>query len=203
MSLPLVLASASPRRAELLARLALPHVVDPADVDEAVRPGEAPVPYVRRLAEAKARAVAARHPGAVVLAADTTVVLDGAILGKPADAAEAAAMLGRLAGRAHRVATAVAVCRDGRCVAAVDEVAVHMRAADAGDIAAYVATGEPRDKAGAYGIQGYGGVLVDRIEGDYHAVMGLGLATTVRLLAEVGVAYRFADGLADAGTPVA
>ncbi|MFN9351240.1 MAG: Maf family protein [Gemmatimonadota bacterium] len=191
----LVLASASPRRTELLARIGLPHRVDPAHVDESVRPGEPAIAYVRRLAEAKARAVADRHPGAVVVAADTTVILDGEILGKPADAADARAMLERLAGRSHVVATAVAVARGDRVVAAVDEATVHMRAAGPEASAAYVATGEPLDKAGAYGIQGFGGTLVDGIAGDYHAVMGLGLATTVRLLGEVGLAYHFAAGL--------
>jgi septum formation protein len=190
-----VLASASPRRTELLSRIGIGHAVDPAHVDESVQPGEDPIAYVRRLAVAKAQAVAARHPGAVVIAADTTVILGGEILGKPADASEARRMLARLAGRSHVVATAVAVARDARVVAAVDEAAVHMRDAGAEAIAAYVETGEPLDKAGAYGIQGYGGVLVDGIDGDYHAVMGLGLATTVRLLAEVGVGYRFAAGV--------
>lgn len=196
MATTVVLASASPRRTELLARIGIPHTVDPAHVDESVQPGEPALAYVRRLAEAKARAVAVRHPEATVIAADTTVIVDGDILGKPADAAEAQAMLTRLAGRSHTVATAVAVARGGRVVAAVDEAAVHMRDAGPDAIAAYVATGEPLDKAGAYGIQGFGGVLVDGIDGDYHAVMGLGLATTVRLLGEVGVRYRFADGLA-------
>ena len=191
-----VLASASPRRTELLARIGIAHDVDPAHVDESVHAGEAPLAYVLRLARAKAQAVAARHPHATVIAADTTVILDHEILGKPADAAEARAMLGRLAGRSHVVATAVAVARDGRVVAAVDEAAVHMRNAGDEAIAAYVATGEPLDKAGAYGIQGFGGVLVDGIDGDYHAVMGLGLATTVRLLGEVGLVYGFARGLA-------
>jgi septum formation protein len=190
-----ILASASPRRTELLARIGIRHTVDPAHVDESVAPGETALAYVRRLAIAKAEAVAARHPDAAVIAADTTVIVDGDILGKPVDAADARAMLARLAGRSHVVATAVAVARGGRVVAAVDEAAVHMRDAGADAIAAYVATGEPLDKAGAYGIQGFGGVLVDGIDGDYHAVMGLGLATTVRLLAEVGLAYRFADGV--------
>lgn len=198
MSAPaLVLASASPRRRELLARLGIVPLVDPADIDESVRDGEAPLAYVRRLAAAKAEAVAARHPGAVVLAADTTVIVDAEILGKPADAADALAMLERLAGRAHVVATAVAAARDGRVVAAVDEAAVRMRAVSREDLAAYVATGEPLDKAGAYGIQGWGGALVTGIDGDYHAVMGLGLATTVRLLGEVGLRWTFLAGLAD------
>lgn len=190
-----VLASASPRRTELLSRIGIVHTVDPAHVDESVQPGEDAIVYVRRLAVAKAAAVATRHAGAVVIAADTTVIVDGDILGKPAHAEEARAMLARLAGRSHIVATAVAVARDAHVVAAVDEAAVHMRDAGPDAIAAYVATGEPLDKAGAYGIQGYGGVLVDGIDGDYHAVMGLGLATTVRLLGEVGLEYRFAGGV--------
>jgi septum formation protein len=196
---PVVLASQSPRRRELLDRLGIAHVVAPADVDETPHPAEQAVPYTRRLALDKARAVAARlagdAPAPIVIAADTTVVVDGAILGKPADAAEAAAMLRRLSGRAHVVATAVAVVRGVAEAAAVDEVAVHVRHLSDDEIAAYVATGEPMDKAGAYGIQGLGAALVPRIDGDYYAVMGLGLVTMLRLVEEVGGRYEMGRGI--------
>lgn len=196
-----VLASQSPRRRDLLALVGIAHTVRPADVDETVRAGEAPDAYVERLAREKARAVAdtfgAGGPAdAVVVAADTTVVVDGEILGKPADAAEARAMVARLAGRTHEVFTGMAVRRTGgggaaREAAAVERVRVTFRPLGAADVAAYVATGEPMDKAGAYGIQGYGATIVERIEGDYFAVMGLSLVRLVGLLGEVGVKYEF------------
>jgi septum formation protein len=189
VSVPIVLASASPRRRELLALLGLAFDVAPADVDESWRNGEAPEVHAERLAREKAEAV--RRPGAVTVAADTIVVVDGEILGKPADAAEARAMLGRLAGRGHVVHTAIAVAYGGRQASAVVSTGVWFRPLDAAAIAAYVATGEPMDKAGAYGIQGYGAVLVERIEGDYFTVMGLGLARLVDLLGEVGLRYAF------------
>ena len=191
-----VLASQSPRRRDLLALVGITHEVRPADVDESVRPGETPDAYVRRLAGEKARAVAGAlgDPDAAVVAADTTVVIDGEILGKPADAAEARAMVRRLAGRTHEVYTGMAVVRGGRAADAVERVAVTFRALSDHEIAAYVATGEPMDKAGAYGIQGYGATVVERIDGDYFAVMGLSLVRTVALLGAVGVAYRFGAG---------
>ncbi len=170
---PLVLASASPRRAELLRLAGYAFMTAQADLDETPHPGEAADVYVRRLAEAKAAAGAARHPGAVVLGADTTVVVDGDILGKPADAAEAAAMLTRLQGRAHEVFTGVAVSGpDGRA-SAVARTRVWFAAMSADEIATYVATGEPMDKAGAYGIQGQASRYVTRIDGSYPNVMGL------------------------------
>jgi septum formation protein len=191
-----VLASQSPRRRDLLTLVGVAHEVRPADVDESVRPGEAPDAYVRRLAGEKARAVADAlgDPGAAVVAADTTVVVDGEILGKPADAAEARAMVRRLSGRAHEVYTGMAVVRGPRAADAVERVAVTFRALSDDEVAAYVATGEPMDKAGAYGIQGYGATIVERVEGDYFAVMGLSLVRAVALLAEVGVGYAFAAG---------
>jgi septum formation protein len=191
-----VLASQSPRRRDLLALVGVAHEVRPADVDESVRPGEAPDAYVRRLAGEKARAVADAlgDPGAAVVAADTTVVVDGEILGKPADAAEARAMVRRLAGRAHEVFTGMAVVRGPRLADAVERVGVTFRPLGDDEIAAYVATGEPMDKAGAYGIQGYGATIVERVDGDYFAVMGLSLRRTVALLGEVGVRYAFAGG---------
>lgn len=191
-----VLASQSPRRRDLLTLVGIAHEVRPADVDESVRPGEAPDAYVRRLAVEKARTVAGAlgDPAAAVLAADTTVVVDGEVLGKPADAAEARAMVRRLAGRAHEVYTGMAAVRGDRAADAVERVRVTFRALTDDEVAAYVATGEPMDKAGAYGIQGYGATVVERIEGDYFAVMGLSLVRTVALLAAVGVDYAFGGG---------
>ena len=188
----IVLASASPRRTQLLALLGIAHRVDAAhDVDETPRPGEDPEALARRLAEEKADGVAHRHPGVPVLAADTVVVLDGEVLNKPADAAEAERMLGRLAGREHVVVTAVALAHDGRVDVRIDRTRVRFRPLSPELIHAYVATGEPLDKAGAYGLQGYGAVLVDRIEGDCFGVIGLPLRLVVDLLEAAGRPYRF------------
>jgi septum formation protein len=191
-----VLASQSPRRRDLLTLVGIAHEVRPADVDESVRAGEAPDAYVRRLAIDKARTVAGAlgDPAAAVLAADTTVVVDGEILGKPGDAAEARAMVRRLAGRTHEVFTGMAAVRGTSAADAVERVRVTFRDLADDEIAAYVATGEPMDKAGAYGIQGYGATIVERIEGDYFAVMGLSLVRAAALLAAVGVGYAFAGG---------
>ena len=186
-----ILASQSPRRRELLALVGIAHEVMPADIDESVHPGEAPVPHAERLARTKAHVIAAREPGALVVAADTIVVVDGDILGKPADVADAERMLARLAGRTHEVYTAVAVALGDRTESAVARVPVRFRALDAETIRRYVATGEPMDKAGAYGIQGYGATIVEHIEGDYFAVMGLPLGTVVALAARLGARYRF------------
>lgn len=180
----LVLASASPRRADLLREAGLTFVVDAADVDESVHGGEAPEEYVRRLAIEKARAVARRHPGALVLGADTTVVVDGEVLGKPGDAADAARMVARLAGRRHLVHTGVAIARDARIAADVATTAVWFGPLSDADVAAYVATGEPMDKAGAYGIQGAAARFVTRIEGSLDTVVGLPVAIALRLLRE-------------------
>jgi septum formation protein len=130
-------------------------------------------------------------PDQIVIGADTTVVVDDEMLGKPGDAGEAEVMLGKLSGRTHTVITAVAVCRSGETWSSVEEVEVTFRKLSSGEIKSYVATGEPMDKAGAYGIQGFGATIVDRIEGDYFAVMGLPLARLVRLLAEAGARYDF------------
>jgi len=181
-----VLASASPRRLELVRRLGVEPQVSAADVDESPRPGEAPASTVARLAAAKARAVSAPD-GALVVAADTEVVLDGAVLGKPSDAGEAAAMLRSLSGRSHLVLTGVHVRRGDREASAVEETVVTFRPLDDDEVAAYVAGTEPYDKAGGYGIQGAGGAFVERIEGSDTNVVGLPLATVVRLAAEVGV----------------
>ena len=190
--LRVILASQSPRRRELLAVVGIAQEVGRAYVDESPLPGEAPVPHAERLARAKADTLARRHPDALVVAADTVVVIDGDILGKPRDAAHARAMLARLAGREHTVVTAVAVSRGDRVASAVERVLVRFRPLSDAEIAAYVGTGEPMDKAGAYGIQGYGATIVERIDGDFFAVMGLPLATVVRLARELGAAYAFA-----------
>jgi septum formation protein len=187
----IVLASQSPRRRELLAQVGIPHEVRPADIDETLFPGETPEGHSLRLAREKASRVARDEPGAAVIGSDTIVVADGAILGKPRDAADAAAMLARLSDRTHEVFTAVAVARGDRVVESVVRVQVTFRALTPREIDDYVATGEPMDKAGAYGIQGFGATIVERIEGDYYAVMGLPLVTVVRLLAEVGIRYEF------------
>ena len=187
----IILASQSPRRRELLSLIGIPHEVRPADLDESVLPGESPAPHAERLARAKAEAVAATEPDAVVIGADTIVVLDGDILGKPRDTFDSSAMLQRLSGRTHTVLTAVAVTRDGRTVSGVESVEVTFRPLTPEQIEAYIATGEPMDKAGAYGIQGFGAVIVERVHGDYFAVMGLALGRMVELLEQVGIAYRF------------
>lgn len=186
-----ILASQSPRRTELLRVIGLAHEVRPADVDESQFPDEEPVVHAERLARAKAAKLAASFPDSVVIGADTIVVLDGQVLGKPANAAEARETLGRLSGRTHRVHTAVAVARGHDVRSAVETVEVTFAALSDRDIAAYVATGEPMDKAGGYGIQGHGAVIVERIVGDYFAVMGLPLARLVRLLRDIGVDHRF------------
>jgi septum formation protein len=188
----IVLASGSPRRTQLLTLLGIAHTVDAAhDVDETPRPGEDPEALARRLAAEKADGVAHRHPGVPVLAADTVVVLDGEVLNKPVDAADAEAMLARLAGRDHVVVTAVALAHDGRVDVRADRTRVWFRPLSPALIRAYVATGEPLDKAGAYGLQGYGAVLVDRIDGDCFGVIGLSLRLVVDLLDAAGRPYRF------------
>lgn len=191
-----VLASSSPRRRELLALIGITHTVFPADIDETPLAGEEPRPHAERLARGKASVVAEREPNAVIIAADTIVVVDGDILGKPRDEAEAAVMLRRLSARQHLVLTAVAVARDGVVVSDVEAVDVTFRELSEADIARYIVTREPMDKAGAYGIQGYGATIVTRIDGDYFAVMGLALGLTVRLMARVGVDYRFGELIA-------
>jgi septum formation protein len=191
-----VLASSSPRRRELLALIGIAHTVRPADIDETPLAGEMPRPHAERLARGKATVVAALEPNALVIAADTIVVVDGDILGKPRDESEAAAMLRRLSGRRHIVFTAVAVALDGNLVSDVESVDVTFRELSAEEITGYIATREPMDKAGAYGIQGYGATVVSRIDGDYFAVMGLALGLMVRLMARVGVAYRFGTVIA-------
>jgi septum formation protein len=183
----LILASGSPRRRELLTMLGIPFTVQPSHIPEAPLPGEQPIPYAERLARDKALGVA----GALVLGADTTVLLDGHLLEKPADAEDALRMLRLLQGRTHEVITSVALVSAGAVRQATDVTRVTFRQAGDAYLRAYVATGEPMDKAGAYGIQGYGAALVERIEGDFFGVMGLPVRLVLQLLEEAGYPYRF------------
>ena len=182
----LILASASPRRRELLTQAGFTFAVHPADVDESVRPGEDPAAYVTRLAREKALKVfeVARDAEAVVLGADTTVVLNGEILGKPADKADAVRMLRALSGRTHRVITGVALVSARGVAVAAEVTEVRFCEISDAEIAAYVETGEPMDKAGAYGIQGRAGKWIPRIEGCYFNVVGLPLARVSAMLSE-------------------
>ena len=183
---PLVLASASPRRQRMLAGMGLEFTVAPARIDEQVAAGETPEAHVRRLAAAKAGTVAAERPGECVLAADTVVALDGAILGKPADPAAAEAMLARLSGRWHEVWTGYAVVLAGRRRIAAVATGVRFIELAPALIRAYAATGEPLDKAGAYGIQGLAAAFVAEIRGSYTNVVGLPLARVMADLAVLG-----------------
>ncbi|MCL2003219.1 MAG: Maf family protein [Oscillospiraceae bacterium] len=182
----IVLASSSPRRIELARRIGLDCVIDPPDIDEdsvALSAGAAAV-----LSERKAKAVAARHPlETAVIAADTLVVCGGAVLGKPRDEGEAAEMLRLLSGQTHTVATGVTVIREGRVLTRTELTRVTMRALTGAEIRAYVATGEPMDKAGAYGIQERGALLVERVEGDFYNVMGLPVCLLSKMLLSFGV----------------
>ena len=190
-----ILASQSPRRRELLTLVGIAHEVRPADIDEAYLPGEEPSAHALRLAREKAAVVAEGEPDAFVIAADTIVVVDGDVLGKPRDEAHAAQMLTRLSGRSHVVMTAVAVRWRGAERSSVEIVGVTFHPLTVQDIQAYIATREPMDKAGAYGIQGFGATIVARVDGDYFAVMGLPLQRVVRLMSELGVRYDFGGAL--------
>jgi septum formation protein len=190
----LILASASPRRRELLASTAMAFQVVPAAVDERPEPNEAAEVYVRRLALAKARAVARRHPGAVVVGADPLVTIDALLLGKPPTVDAARTMLQRLSGRMHAVITGVVVLSVASAAGstqpcAVDVIAsrVVMRRLTARTIEWYLATGEPMDKAGAYAVQGLGAALIERVEGSYTNVVGLPLTQTLALLRHFGM----------------
>ncbi len=180
--MPLILASASPRRRELLTQIAVPHTVVPAHIDETRLPGEPPIDYVRRLAIRKAQAVLAQHPEATVLAADTTVVVGDQVLNKPTNLADAERMLRTLASRTHHVHTGIAVAQNGCEMAHVETTAVTMTAIPEAELLAYLSTGDSLDKAGAYGIQGFAARWISRIEGDFFNVVGLPLAATVHLL---------------------
>jgi septum formation protein len=186
-----VLASASPRRRQLLDLIGIAHEVRPANIDESMRPRENPRRHAERLAREKATTISKRDPDLITIAADTIVVVNRKVLGKPRDAEDAARMLALLSGREHVVTTAVAVSRGKKLRSAVEEVRVRFRRLRDDEIEAYIATGEPMDKAGAYGIQGFGATIVERIEGDYFAVMGLPIVRLVGLLRDVGVRYRF------------
>jgi len=188
VSAPLVLASASPRRLELLAQIGLtPDLIDPADIDETPLAGETARLLALRLARAKAAAVAARHPTAYVLAADTVVAVGRRLLGKPDDERDAARMLALLSGRAHRVLTAVAVAGpDGRVAARLSETRLHFKRLTARETAAYLAGGDWEGKAGGYGIQGPAGAFMIDLNGSYTGVVGLPLYETRALLAGLG-----------------
>jgi septum formation protein len=186
--MPLLLASASPRRAELLAAAGFVFDVAPADVDETPLPDEAPRGYALRVARDKAEAASAgcRKSGSVVIAADTVVVAEGEILGKPADDADARRMLKRLSGAVHSVFTAVVLSGDGREVSDVIETRVHLLPLSDNEIDWYIGTGEPEGKAGAYAIQGRAARFIDWIDGSWSNVVGLPVATVYRLLKELG-----------------
>jgi len=188
-----VLASASPRRRELLSLIGIEHVVHPADIDETIKPGEAPAGHALRLAVEKACAIARTHPEAVVIGADTVVVLDGKVLGKPPTLEASREMIRLLNGRTHTVVTAVAVAHAGGTRKGTEEVAVTFKRLTGEEMDDYVATREGMDKAGAYGIQGFGATIVERIEGDFFAVMGLPLVRLIGLLRDSGLSYRFGN----------
>ena len=193
--LKVILASSSPRRRELLNLIGIAHDVRPADVDETLLPGELPVPHAERLARAKALKLGAREPSSLVIGADTIVVVDGKVLGKPRDETDAHSMLRTLSGRTHTVVTAVAAALDGRMFSSVEEVQVTFRDLTDSEISEYIATREPMDKAGSYGIQGYGATIVRKVDGDYFAVMGLALVRLVTVMEQLGVDYSFSAGL--------
>jgi septum formation protein len=186
----LYLASGSPRRRELLTQVGVQFSAISADIDETPLPDESPSAYVERLARGKAeagrRSVVSDHPFCV-LGADTAVVLDGKILGKPVDEADACAMLMMLSGNEHEVLTAFAVLEGERCESRVVRSRVHFRTISRNEAAAYWASGEPRDKAGGYGIQGLGAVFVAGLEGSYSAVVGLPLCETCEVLGHFGI----------------
>jgi len=185
------LASASPRRSDLLRQIGVPFVVEPAEIPEVRREAEPPAAFVGRIAAEKAAAVASsarvRAAPQPVLGADTAVVVDATVFGKPVDAVQALAMLEALSGRSHTVLTAVALVWEGHCETSLSASEVRFRATTAAERQAYCATGEPLDKAGAYGIQGLGAVFVEELRGSYSAVMGLPLYETAALLARFGL----------------
>jgi septum formation protein len=185
----LILASASPRRADLLREAGIDVKIEPANVDEDVTPHELPEAYVRRVAEAKGRAISGRAPGRVVLAADTAVVVDGEILGKPSSPEDAARMLRMLSGRRHQVISGVCLFKDQiSIVETVVEVStVEFAVLSPAEIDWYVASGESMDKAGGYGIQGLASRFVTRIEGSYSNVVGLPIAVVYRMCMEAGL----------------
>jgi septum formation protein len=183
----LVLASSSPRRAEILRTLGIPFRVDPAEVDEVLLVGESAEVAAARLADAKVSEVVSRNPGQWILAADTLVACRGAILGKPRDDDDARRMLRALSGRRHRVVTGLRLCRDGNPGFGLVEVSrVAIGPMSEGEIAWYVSTGEPRDKAGAYAVQGLGSRYIEGVEGSYTNVMGLPARAVYLLMRDAG-----------------
>ena len=191
----LVLASGSPRRRDFLQELGLDFVIRTAPVDESVQSGEGPESFVLRLAREKAQAVSCEHDDVAVLAADTVVVVDGEILGKPGDSSEAFSMLRRLSGRCHEVWTGYCLSRKSDDLMACRAVRtkVYFRSLDEKLCRAYVLTGEPLDKAGSYGLQGRGGFLVEKIEGSYSNVIGLPVAEVVEEMLDAGVIEPLTD----------
>lgn len=192
---PLILASASPRRADLLRAAGIPFETAPADIDESVLAGESPAHYVLRLAREKAQAAAATVPGRIVLAADTTVVVDGEILGKPEDAADARRMLELISGRVHEVLTGVALlvpseASDGEPTCEVEIARSHVRVAELTPVEVdwYIASGEPFGKAGAYAVQGRASRFITHLDGSHSNVVGLPIAVVHAMLARAGVA---------------
>lgn len=185
-----MLASRSPRRAELLTAAGIPFIVRAAEIDETPRPGEAPRDYVLRIANEKARAIP-RTESELVLAADTTVVLGNEIFGKPSDAADAARMLTSLACHRHRVLTGICLVRGSRIVSDIASTAVWFTSISPAEIADYIASGEPMDKAGAYAIQGIASRWIERIDGSYSNVVGLPVALVCQHLASL---YTEPDG---------
>jgi septum formation protein len=182
------LASVSPRRRELLAQIGVPHVVTGAHIDESALPGEPPLEYVQRMARSKALAVWTQDQSLPVLAADTTVVVDGVIFGKPEHREDALRMLSALSGRTHQVLTAVALASGSGVAVRLSESCVGFRTVSPEEAAAYWDTGEPRDKAGAYAIQGRAAVFIESLSGSYSGVMGLPLFETAELLSAAGLA---------------
>jgi septum formation protein len=182
----LILASASPRRAKLLQAAGIPFTAIATTVDERFRAGEPPEHAVARLAETKASVVAAAHPDAFVLGADTTVVIGGEPLGKPSDPEDAARMMRKISGRDHHVFTGICLSHQGRRLVHVESTRVHMASLGEAEITWYVATDEPYDKAGGYAVQGLASRFIDRIDGSYSNVVGLPISCVYQLLKELG-----------------
>ena len=183
----LILASKSPRRRQLLSMMGLEFAVQTADIDETMDKSQTPAHEVAAVAARKAAKIAASHPQDVIVSADTIVVIDGRILGKPKDEEDAARMLRLLSGRTHTVYTGLTVYSGGESSTQVAATAVTFRALSDAEIAAYIKTGEPMDKAGAYGIQGYGSMFVSHLDGDYFCVMGLPVCMLAGMLRKAGV----------------
>lgn len=183
----IILASGSPRRRELLNTLGLSFTVHPAKGEEIAPDGAGPEEIVKALSRAKAEEVARQFPDKLIIAADTIVYLDGMVLGKPKDEDDAKAMLSKLSGRAHEVYTGVTVILEDKTICESECTKVIFRDVSAEEIASYVASGDPMDKAGAYGIQGKAALMVERLEGDYFNVMGLPLCRLGKMLGTIGV----------------